>query len=185
MVGSQTVTTTTTSSPTSSTTELTSTSTSSTRESTSTSTSYTTGSTSTELTSTTTATITSTSTSSTIESTSTMTSTTSSTSYTSSSTPAQATLVLTSASGPPGTIVSVSGANYQGNTCALSAAPSGLFGSQSCSISAGSLSGSFGVSSDAPASTYTVTVQTDGGSRPPHLLSRQETNIRQQWPESR
>jgi hypothetical protein len=76
MVGSQTVTTTTTSSPTSSTTELTSTSTSSTIESTITSTSYTTESTSTVVTSTTTATMTSTSTSSTSESTSTTTSST-------------------------------------------------------------------------------------------------------------
>jgi hypothetical protein len=69
MVGSQTVTTTMTSSPTSSTTELTSTSTSSTSESTSTSTSYTTESTSSELTSTSTTTMTSSSTYSATEST--------------------------------------------------------------------------------------------------------------------
>jgi C1A family cysteine protease len=73
------------------------------------------------------------------------------------------TLTMDPASGPAGITVLVSGANYEGNTCALAAAPSGLFDSQSCSISAGGLSGSFTVASDASVGSYKVTVQTDAG----------------------
>ena len=147
-VGSQTVTTTTTSSSTSSTTELTSTSTSSTAESTSALTSSTTQSTST-------------STSSTESIVSTTTTTTTSSSSTSQIAPA--TLTLAPVSGPAGTVISVSGSNYQGTTCILTPVPPGLFTSQTCSIVAGVLTGSFTVDSGAPAGLYSVSVQTNAG----------------------
>ncbi|MCJ7767748.1 hypothetical protein MUP79_05120, partial [Candidatus Bathyarchaeota archaeon] len=77
--------------------------------------------------------------------------------------PPPPTLALTPSSGPVGTFVSVSGSNYVGTTCLLSAVPSGLFTSQSCSIAAGTLTGSFAVSSSAPTGSYTITVQTNAG----------------------
>jgi hypothetical protein len=43
------------------------------------------------------------------------------------------------------------------------ATPSNLFISQTCTIAAGSLTGTFTVDASAPANTYTVTVQTDMG----------------------
>jgi len=63
--------------------------------------------------------------------------------------------------GGAGTVVSVSGSGYAGTTCTLSATPSGLFSSSTCSISAGTLTGSFTVASGAPGGTYAVTVQTN------------------------
>jgi len=132
----------------SSTTELRSTSTSSTAESTSTLTSSTTQSTST-------------STFSTESIGSTTTTTTTSSSSTSQLAPA--TLALTPVSGPAGTVVSVSGSNYQGTNCVLTPVPPGLFTSQACSIVAGTLTGSFTVDSSAPAGDYTVTIQMDAG----------------------
>ena len=71
------------------------------------------------------------------------------------------TLVLSPTSGPQGTTVAASGSNYGGTTCTLSASPSGLFTSSSCSISGGTLTGSFTVASSAPAATYTVTATTN------------------------
>ena len=67
-------------------------------------------------------------------------------------------------SGPVGTGVSVVGSNFLGTTCMITAVPSTLFTSQSCSIVAGALTGSFTVASGAPPGTvYTVTVQTNAG----------------------
>lgn len=71
------------------------------------------------------------------------------------------TLTLTPTSGGVGTVVSVSGSNYQGTTCQLISSPPGLFSLQVCSIAAGVLTASFTVDSGAAAQTYTVTVQTD------------------------
>jgi len=73
------------------------------------------------------------------------------------------TLTLTPTSGRVGTVVSASGSNYGGTTCQLMATPSNLFISQTCTIAAGSLTGTFTVDASAPANTYTVTVQTDMG----------------------
>ncbi len=78
--------------------------------------------------------------------------------------PPPPTLTLGPASGPPGTSVSASGANYAGTTCLLSSNPAGLFVSQACSVVAGFLTGSFTVASGAATGSYTVTVQTNGGS---------------------
>jgi hypothetical protein len=89
---------------------------------------------------------------------------TSSTSSTTSSQSAPPTLTLTPASGPAGTVVSASGSNYQGTACTLTVQPSGLFTSQTCTIAAGSLTGSFAVDASAPANIYAVSVQTDMGS---------------------
>jgi len=147
-VGSETVTTTVTSSSTSSTTELTSTSTSSTAESTSTLTSSTTQPTSTSTSST--------------EFIGSTTTTTTTPTFTSTSQTAPRTLTLTPVSGLAGTVISVSGSNYQGASCVLTAVPSSLFTSQACSIVAGTLTGSFAVDSNAAAGDYSVTVQTNG-----------------------
>ena len=75
---------------------------------------------------------------------------------------AQTTFVLSPTSGPVGTVVSVSGSSYAGTTCTLSATPSNLFSSSSCTISSGSLSGGFTVASGASLG-YTVTVNTSAG----------------------
>jgi hypothetical protein len=75
---------------------------------------------------------------------------------------AQTTFVLSPTSGPVGTVVSVSGSSYAGTTCTLSATPSTLFSSSSCTISSGSLSGGFTVASGASLG-YTVTVNTSAG----------------------
>jgi hypothetical protein len=96
--------------------------------------------------------------------TTTTTMTSESTSSTTSPQSAPPTLTLTPTLGPAGTVVSASGSSYQGTTCTLVAEPSSLFTSQTCTITAGSLAGSFTVDAAAPASTYTVTVQTDMGS---------------------
>jgi hypothetical protein len=72
-------------------------------------------------------------------------------------------LTLTPVSGPAGTVVSVSGSNYQGTNCVLTPVPSGLFTSQMCSIVAGVLAGGFTVDSGAPAGDYAVAVQTNAG----------------------
>ena len=69
--------------------------------------------------------------------TTTTTSSTSSTTSSSQSTP-QA-LALTPTSGPSGSVVSASGSSYQGTTCSLVAQPSNLFTSQTCTITAGSV----------------------------------------------
>ncbi|MGD0549614.1 MAG: CFI-box-CTERM domain-containing protein [Candidatus Bathyarchaeia archaeon] len=73
---------------------------------------------------------------------------------------------LSPTSGAVGTSVTVSGTNYAGTTCSLSSAPSGLFTSSSCSISAGALSGGFTVTSGASPRSYTVTVTTNAGETP-------------------
>ena len=96
--------------------------------------------------------------------TTTTTATTESTSSAASSQSAPPTLASAPTSGPAGTVVSVSGSNYQGTTCTLVVGPSTLFTSQTCRIAAGSLTGSFTVDASAPANTYTVMVQTDKGS---------------------
>ena len=71
---------------------------------------------------------------------------------------------LSPSSGPAGTFVSISGQNYAGTACTiLSASPSGLFVSYSCSISSGTLSGGFTVASTAPLGAYTVTIKTNAG----------------------
>jgi hypothetical protein len=85
-------------------------------------------------------------------------------SFTTSSQSAPPTLTLTPASGPAGTVVSASGFNYQGTVCTLTSQPSGLFVSQTCTITAGSLTGSFAVDTSALANTYTVGLETDTGS---------------------
>jgi hypothetical protein len=77
--------------------------------------------------------------------------------------PAPPTLQLTPSSGPVGSSVVASGSNYLGTTCLLTAVPSNLFASASCSLSGGTLSGGFTVASGASGS-YTVTVQTNAGS---------------------
>jgi len=71
------------------------------------------------------------------------------------------TLMLAPTSGRVGTVVSVTGSNYQGTTCQLISSPLGLFSSQLCSIAADALAGTFTVDSGATAQIYTVTVQTD------------------------
>ena len=72
------------------------------------------------------------------------------------------TFTMSPTSGNAGNSVSVSGLNYQGNSCTLSSSPSNLIGSSSCSISGGTLSGGFTVASGAGGS-YTVTVTTNAG----------------------
>jgi hypothetical protein len=149
-VGSQTTTTTTTSNSTTTSTNSTTSSTfSSTTNLTSTPTSSSTQSTSTSTSST--------------ESTGSTTTTTTTSTSTSTSQTAPATLTLTPVSGPAGTVVSVSGLNYQGTNCVLTPVPPGLFTSQTCSILAGVLTGSFTVDSGAPAGLYSVSVQTNAG----------------------
>jgi len=175
-IGPQTVTTTVTSSTTTSSTEPTSTETTTTTTSTSytsssqtvtttvTSSTTTSSAESTLSSTTTTSTETSSSTTSAVESTLPETSTTTtSTYYTTSSQTAPPTLTLNPTSGPMGTLVSASGSNYQGAACLLTAVPSSLFTSQSCSIAAGTLTGDFTVDSRASAGNYTVAVQTDAG----------------------
>ena len=72
------------------------------------------------------------------------------------------TLVLNPTSGQVGTPVAVSGSNYHGTACILTASPSSLFSSQSCAIAGGSLTGSFTVAQGAsPGTAYTVGVQTN------------------------
>jgi hypothetical protein len=72
--------------------------------------------------------------------------------------------VLTPASGIVGTHVIASGSNFLGTTCTLDVIPAGLFTSQTCSISGGTLSGDFTVASSASAGTiYAVTVTTNEG----------------------
>jgi len=71
------------------------------------------------------------------------------------------TLTLSPASGRAGTAVVASGSNFVGTTCTLSASPSNLFTSSSCSIAAGTLTGGFTVASGATAGSYTVTVTTN------------------------
>jgi hypothetical protein len=78
--------------------------------------------------------------------------------------PAAATLGLAPDHGPEGTGVSVSGLYYVGTSCLLTSSPSGLFTSQSCSISSGSLTGGFTVMSGAAPGGYTVKVETNAGS---------------------
>jgi len=73
------------------------------------------------------------------------------------------TFTLSPNSGRAGTAVSVSGLNYQGSTCTLSASPSTLFSSFSCAISAGKVTGGFTVASTAPAGSFTIMVTTNKG----------------------
>jgi len=78
--------------------------------------------------------------------------------------PPRSTLTLNPILGAAGTSVSASGLNYQGTTCLLSATPSGLFTSQSCSIAGGTLTGSFTVALAAlPGTVYTVQADTNAG----------------------
>jgi len=103
-----------------------------------------------------------------ISSTNTTTGTSSSTSTTSTSTTSSQsshpTLALSPTSGSAGTVVSVSGTNYQGTACVLTSNPAGVFTLETCTISAGALTGSFTVDPGAPAGNYTVTAQTEMGS---------------------
>ena len=71
------------------------------------------------------------------------------------------TLLLSPVSGPTGTVVAVTGSNYAGTTCSLSSSPSGLFTSSLCTISGGTLTGSFTVASGAVVGSYTVKVTTN------------------------
>jgi len=71
------------------------------------------------------------------------------------------TFTLSPSSGTRGASVTVSGANYEGTTCSLSSSPGGLLSSPVCSISAGTLTGGFKVSSTAAVGGYTVTVTTN------------------------
>jgi len=91
-------------------------------------------------------------------------STTSSTSTTTSSQGPHPTLTLSPTSGSAGIVVSASGSNYQGTVCLLTSNPAGLFTLQTCTIAAGTLTGSFTVDPGAPAGDYTVTAQTELGS---------------------
>jgi hypothetical protein len=78
--------------------------------------------------------------------------------------PGASTLLLSQPSGPTGTGISASGSKYQGTTCLLTSSPSGLFTSQSCTLTSGTLAGSFNVASGAVTGTaYTVTAQTNAG----------------------
>jgi hypothetical protein len=78
--------------------------------------------------------------------------------------PGASTLILSQPSGPTGTGISASGSKYQGTTCLLTSSPSGLFTSQSCTLTSGTLAGSFNVASGAATGTaYTVTAQTNAG----------------------
>lgn len=77
--------------------------------------------------------------------------------------PASPTLHLSPVSGPVGTGVVASGSNYLGTTCLMTAVPSSLFASSSCSLSGGTLAGGFTVASGAATGSYTVTVQTSAG----------------------
>jgi len=77
--------------------------------------------------------------------------------------PAPPTLTLSPVSGPVGTAVIASGSNYLGATCLITAVPSSLFTSSSCSLSGGVLTGGFIVASGAATGSYTVTVQTNAG----------------------
>ena len=70
-------------------------------------------------------------------------------------------LALSPALGSEGTDVTAYGSSYVGSVCTLSAMPSGLFSSSSCSISAGTLTGSFKVASGSEIGDYLVTVTTD------------------------
>jgi hypothetical protein len=70
-------------------------------------------------------------------------------------------IFLNPTSAPRGTAVTVSGLNYQGNTCSLASSPSGLFTSSTCTVSSGTLRGGFTVASSASVGTYTVTVTTN------------------------
>jgi len=72
------------------------------------------------------------------------------------------TLIPSPASGKTGTAVVVSGANYQGTSCTLSAS-GGLFSSSSCAISSGKLSGGFTVALTAPVGAYTLTATSNTG----------------------
>jgi len=72
------------------------------------------------------------------------------------------TFILTPALGIVGTHVVASGSNFKGTTCTLGVTPSGLFTSQTCSITSGTLTGDFTVASSASAGAiYTVTLTTD------------------------
>ncbi len=76
--------------------------------------------------------------------------------------PPAPTLVLGPISGPAGTGVVASGANWVGATCLLTSNPSNLFASQSCTIAGGVLAGSFTVANGANiGTTYTVTAQSN------------------------
>jgi hypothetical protein len=92
-----------------------------------------------------------------------VTGTTSDTGRASFNVPASPTLHLSPVSGPVGTGVVASGSNYLGTTCLITAVPSSLFASSSCSLSGGTLAGGFTVASGATTGSYTVTVQTSAG----------------------
>ena len=92
-----------------------------------------------------------------------VTGTTSDTGRASFNVPASPTLHLSPVSGPVGTGVVASGSNYLGTTCLITAVPSSLFASSSCSLSGGTLTGGFTVASGAATGSYTVTVQTSAG----------------------
>jgi len=77
--------------------------------------------------------------------------------------PPPPTMALSTPSGPVGTPVTVTGSNYVGTTCLITAMPSYLFTSQACSISAGALTGAFVVAPGSGTGGYTLTVQTNAG----------------------
>ncbi len=78
--------------------------------------------------------------------------------------PPAVTLALGPTAGPAGTGVTASGLNWIGTTCLLSSNPAGLFNSPSCTLSGGTLAGSFTISSSAAVgTTYTVTAQSNVG----------------------
>jgi hypothetical protein len=77
--------------------------------------------------------------------------------------PPPPTMAVSPPSGPVGTTVSVTGSNYVGTTCLITAMPSYLFTSQACSISAGALTGAFIVAPGSGTGAYTLTVQTNAG----------------------
>jgi hypothetical protein len=77
--------------------------------------------------------------------------------------PPPPTMALSTPSGPVGTPVAVTGSNYVGTTCLITAMPSSLFTSQACSISAGALTGAFVVAPGSSPGAYTLTVQTNAG----------------------
>jgi len=76
-------------------------------------------------------------------------------------TPVVASITLTPSTAQPGATVTVSGSGFDpvDTTCSL---VGGGVGTQSCSISDGSLTGSFSVANAATSGTYTVSVVTDG-----------------------
>ncbi len=81
------------------------------------------------------------------------------------------TLVLSPSSGPALTVVTVIGSNMAGSSCTLSSSPAGLATSFACSLSGGTLTGSFTVSAGAPVGGYVVTAVTNAAATASALFS--------------